>query len=111
MARPRKVVDGFCSGMIVRKFHKWGNNEGTVDLNSIYLIRKIGPSMAMIDRLNSETLEKVPYRRGRNERINTKEEYDQYASRNAGPVPVWDYPYNWAHVFVQVGQEGWDPDF
>jgi hypothetical protein len=111
--RKPAVHNGFTKGMIVRKYQKWGNDAGKPDMSAIYVIRKIGPIMAMLDRLDPNTMQKYPWRRGRNEMINTKEAYDIYVARQreGHPVPVWDYPYDWAHVFIQVGQEGWDPDF
>src|SRR5574343_662303 len=84
--RGRKPVfhDGFSKGMIVRKYIKWGSDAGKPDMSAIYCIRKIGPMMAMLDRLDPNTMQKYPWRRGRNEMINTKEQYDAYVARQGG---------------------------
>ena len=110
--RKPAVHGGFTKRMIVRKYQKWGNEAGQVDMSSLYLIRKIGEKQAILDRLDPKTMEKHPYRRGRSEWLGTEADYMSRQTRNTNyPVNVWDNPYHWSHVFVQVGNEGWDPDF
>lgn len=114
MSRPKapvKMYDGFAKGMIVRKYIRWGDNAGKPDMDGLYLIRAIGPMGATVDRLDSTTNLKVPYRRGRRELLYTQQEAERYINGGSMRRNVWDYPYQWSQVFIQVGQEGWDPDF
>lgn len=103
-----KVVEGFKKGDIVKKYQQYGN-PGTVT-EPIYKIRSIGPTAAIVDRLDPATMQKVPYRRGRTEYKNTIETFNARRELRSNLTP-FECPYMWAHIFVKVGQEGWDPDF
>ena len=103
------MFGGFCNGMMVRKFQRWGAEAGRPDMQAVYLIRAMSEMTCICDRLDPTTLQKIPYRRGRRERLYNREQADMYMNGNR--TNWWDYPYSWSHLFTQVGQEGWDPDF
>jgi len=110
MSRKAAVIGGFTKGMIVYKLRTWGNDAGTPDTGYTYMIRQLGPSCCTLDRVDPLTNQKYPYARGRKHYIHTQEEFLN-RQRQYGAVAVYDYPYDWSHIFVAKGKDGWDSDF
>lgn len=95
--------------MIVHIRKTWGNDAGEVDEHTLYKVRSCGPRMAIIDRINPETLEKTG-RRGQTLYLSTREEYDRAMAMPQNQRGWRSFLYHdWAQMFVLKGEAGWDP--
>lgn len=93
-------------GALVYIRKTWGDQRGQIDEDTLYKVRSCGPKMAILDRVNKETLQvENSWRRGSSFYLTTKEEAERYM-RDYRSLHFWD----WSQLFVPVGEAGWDPE-
>ena len=104
----KKKTYGFEKGMKIFIRRSWGDNAGQIDENELYEIKSIGSIRATVKRINKDTGESLNYHgRGHS--------YYLYSESSLNPNDrrrnIYNYPTRWDHIFVPVGNAGWDPDF